>query len=99
MGPGPGHDESIRIPNRCVEWRRNCIAYKADPHHAKIAIRMLGLEGAKSMATPGVKHKVVPEDDDPLLNSGQSTLYRSVAARYNFSAQDRVDIQYVTKRS
>ena len=76
---------------------RNYIAYEADPRQAEIAIRTLGLEWAKSVAAPGVKHEVIQEEDDPLLNSGDGTLSRRIAACYNLPAQYRVDIQYATK--
>ena len=97
LGPGPNDDKSIRILNRCLEWRRGCLAYEADPRHAEIAIKALGLEGSKPAATPGVKHERLSEEDDPRLDSEQSTMYRRVEARFNFLAQDRIDIQYATK--
>ena len=92
QGPGPDDDKSIRILRRCVEWSRNCVAYEADPCHAEIAIRTLGLERAKTVATPGVKHEVTQDENVSLLNSEHGTIYRRVAARYNFIAQDRVNI-------
>ena len=80
LGPGPDDDKSICILNRCLEWRRGCLAYEADPRHAEIAIKALGLEGSKPAATPGVKHERLSEEDDPRLDSEQNTMYRRLAA-------------------
>ena len=56
LGPGRDDEKSIRILNKFLELRRGCLAYEADPRHAEIAIKALGLEGSKPAATPGVKH-------------------------------------------
>ena len=44
-----------------------CLAYEADPRHAEIAIKALGLEGSKPVATQGAKHERIDEENDPRL--------------------------------
>ena len=55
----------------------------------------MGLEKGKSVATPGVKEKGVTVDK--ALTPTESTLYRSMAMRINYLAQDRPDMQYAGK--
>ena len=43
-GSGPDDDKSIRFLKKCLEWRRGSLPYEADPRHAEIAIKALGLE-------------------------------------------------------
>ena len=39
------------------------------------------------------------EDDEPLMTAKDASLYRSVAARFNYLAQDRSDMQYACKEA
>ena len=58
MGPDPKDCKSIRILNRCLEWRPEPLCYEADPRHAEMLVKALGLEDCKGAATPGVKEEV-----------------------------------------
>ena len=77
--------------------RRNStgIEYEGDPRHAEIIISELGLKGSNPVATPGVKCTVL--DTAEPLNVREASQYRSLVARANYLAQDRVDIQYSVK--
>ena len=57
----------------------------------------LGLEGAKSVATPGTKvtQEVVTKDGQ--LPERKHTAFRAVAARANYLAADRPDVQFSCK--
>ena len=59
-------------------------------------VKELGLQEAKSAATPGDKLKD-NEKDDVELNAAKATHYRQVGARANYLAQDRPDIMYAVK--
>ena len=96
LGPEVSDDKSIRILNRCVEWRKGCIAYEADPRHAELVVRDLELTGGNSVVTPGAKTETA-EEDDQLLSKEEATKYRQIVARCNFLAADRPDIQFATK--
>jgi hypothetical protein len=78
LGPGPGHKQEMRVLNRVLSWNAWGIGYEADPRHAEIAIRQLGLEEAKAVGTPGTKqdqakaHAANEEDLDWLDPNGLS---------------------------
>ena len=79
-----------------VEWTSGSIRYEADQRHAYIIIRELGLKGSSSsVATPGV-NETDQESFEP-WNVKSSTKLRTLAARANYLAQDRYDIQFAVK--
>ena len=100
LGPEAGMKSEIKILNRTLTWAKGEICYEADQRHADIVIKELGLEGARTLSTPGV-----PETAEDLrareksskLSPRDSTLYRGIAARMNYLSLDRSDIQYATK--
>ena len=73
LGPDKDDDKAITILNRCVEWTSHGLLYEADPRHAEILIRELGLENTKPVVTPGVKSQFVPEDQNPFLEPAMAT--------------------------
>ena len=93
---GEGDVEEITVLNRVLRWDAQGIQYEADPRHAEIIIRELGLLGSKGVSTPGVKHSGVLEEGEPLSRQ-DSTKFRALVARANYLAQDRVDIQFAVK--
>ena len=58
----------------------------------------MGVDSGKSVSTPGEDEPTWKlEDNEKPLGSKEATLYRMVAARANYLAADRADIQYATK--
>ena len=58
----------------------------------------MGMEGAKGVVTPGEDSKVWNEvEEEEKLGAEEAREYRGVAARANYLALDRSDIQYSTK--
>ena len=55
LGPEPGDDKEVSVPNRIVRWCDDCLLYEADPRHVEKLLREAGLENCKSVTTPGVK--------------------------------------------
>ena len=99
LGPEAKDDKRIEILNRVVEWVADGITYEGDPRHAIALIKGMGVEQGKGVAAPGVKSKDDDEEgDDEELGRNEANEFRSLAARANFLAQDRVDIQYSVKR-
>ena len=90
--------KSIRVFNRVLPWTKDGIQYEADQRHADIVVEELGLKDSKPVSTPGSKGDV----DRMLLEFGEklgpaeSTQYRALAARLNYLATDRPDIQFAT---
>ena len=113
LGPEEGQSREVRILNRIIRWTAEGIAYEPDPRHSEIAIRDLGLDAARTKAasTPGTKEETaassVPtdatcvevEEESELMTASEATLYRGIAARLNYLAQDRIDIQYACKEA
>jgi hypothetical protein len=91
LGDDDKDDKSVRILNRVVEWTKG-IRYEADQRHGEVVVREAGLlEGSRSVSTPGVKEL------KEAAEGFSASSYRSVAARSNYLAQDRPDIQYAAK--
>ena len=87
-----------RILNRIVRWTPSGWEYEADQRHAELIIQMMGVERGKAVTTPGEEEPSwkVEENERP-LEAKETTMYRMVAARANYLASDRADIQYATK--
>ena len=59
-------------------------------------IEQLQLTDVKGVVTPGDRVAGTDDDEAPLMGD-QASLFRSVAARSNYLAQDRPDIAYAVK--
>ena len=68
-------------------------------------IETLGLEKAKAVATPGSKDEAAAvarkqgeeEEEEVYMDPAEATRFRGVAARINYLAMDRSDIQFAAK--
>ena len=99
LGPDPSDLKQITVLNRVVTWNKDNITYEADQRHAEILIKeLLGTSAINTVVTPGITEndEVAPDDLDPLCKE-DTALYRRCAARCNYLAMDRVDIQYAAK--
>jgi hypothetical protein len=68
LGPDPRrHKQEVRVLNSVLCWENGGITYEADPRHAEMVIRDLGLENAKPVNTPGTRE----EANKALLENGQ----------------------------
>ena len=111
LGPEAGQEREIRVLNRILRWESHGIVYEPDQRHAEMVIRDLSLETAGSVLTPGTRaeHDVasapsgVPsvelEYEPELMSAEDSTRFRGLAARCNYLAQDRADIQFACKEA
>ena len=63
-GEAEGEVKEMRILNRVVKWTRNGITYEADPRHAEIIIRELGLQAIVGADTAG-SARIVAQGNDP----------------------------------
>ena len=72
--------------------------YEADPRQGEKLLESLGLDnGCKATATPGLKPVIEMLKDDKLLSRDSHTMFRALAARANYLAQDRIDLQFAAK--
>ena len=110
LGPEAGQQKEIRVLNRVIRWEDDGLAYEPDQRHAEIVIKDLGLEEAKPVSTPGAREElgkasalcstgVEAGEESPLLGAKDASAYRGIAARLNYLAQDRADIQYACKEA
>ncbi len=77
MGPGPQDAKEGRVLNRVIRWCPHGIEYECDPRQVERLIAECGLEGAKAVATPGVKATFKElEDDSAELPAHLTTAFR-----------------------
>ena len=94
VGPEAGDEKSIMILNRVLEWRNEGIAIEAEPRHVGLILQEMGMQSCKESEVLGPPPKPT---DEMLLTGTDITQFRSLAARCNFFASDRVDIQFACK--
>ena len=111
LGPEVGQEREIRVLNRVIRWEADGLVYEPDQRHAEMIIREFGLEGAGSVLTPGTRGEqevasapdgvlgLTVEDETEEMATADATQFRGLAARGNYLAQDRVDIQYACKEA
>ena len=85
--------QEIVVLNRLISWTREGIELEADPRHAELVIRAVGVTGMK-VTTPMVKEAAenALEEDIPLAQE-LVPLYRSITMRAAYLSQDRPDLQ------
>jgi hypothetical protein len=89
-----GKKGSVRILKRIVTSVEDGLEYEADQRHAEIIATETGMtDDSKEVVTPGVS-----VDDGKNTGEGvDGKLFRALAARCNYMAQDRVDVQFAAK--
>ena len=92
LGGGPNDSVEIRFLNRVVRWDAKFgLKLEADPRHAEAVIRELGIEDAKSTATPECKAVVKKEEEaddaEEELGPSEAKAYRACAARLDYLAR------------
>ena len=97
LGPGDGDAKEATVLNRVVRWTKEGLEYEADPRQAEELIHECGMEGSNSVSTPGLKETAAQVAEDTPLAHRPHTPYRSSAARANYLAADRVDVQLASK--
>jgi hypothetical protein len=76
------------------------VEYEADPRQGERLLEGLGLDGnCKATATPGLKPVIDVLKDDSPLSTDSHTTFRALAARANYLAQDRIDLQFAAKEA
>jgi hypothetical protein len=96
IGSGAAHDREGRVLNRVIRRTNRGWEYEADQRHSEIIVAALKLTEAKGVKTPGEEIKE-GESDMEELDAEKATRYRALAARANYLALDRPDIQYTVK--
>jgi hypothetical protein len=97
IGPDKGDCKCARVLNRIISYTDDGIEYEADQRHAEAMIRDLNMNEAKALSTPGSDEAYLSESKGDMLNQHYESIYRSVAAKGNYIAADRPDIQFAVK--
>ena len=98
LGPGASDCKELTVLNRVIRWTDEGIEYEADPRQAEKLLEGLSLDDAcKARATPGQKPIVDNLKNDKALSVEDHTMFRALAARANYLAQDRIDLQFSAK--
>ena len=99
LGPDKGDTKVVKLLNRIIEWHREGIKMEADPRHAEIIIRQLGLEDVNPLSAPpdklNPKHFTSRSTEE--LKGTQASDYRAMDARANYLSIDRSDIRFSVK--
>ena len=64
LGPEKEDLQQVRVLNRILTWKSDGISYEADPRHAEIVVKELGLTEAKGVVTPGTKEEGTTKDNN-----------------------------------
>ena len=98
MGLKEGESREERILNRVIRVSENGWEYEADQRHADLIIRETGADKMSPLSHPGGDKRTIEEEEQREELQGQeATRFRAVAARSNYLAADRLDIQYAVK--
>ena len=80
-----------------MRWVGDHLEYEADPRQVERLVADCGLEGCKSMATPGVRASFAELEEDVPLPQQLHTAFRGAAARGNYLSTDRLDAHFACK--
>ena len=98
IGLGDEEVREERILNRIIRVTHEGWEMEADQRHADIIIERLNLKEAKGVSSPCEEEKRWEDDENrEALTDQEGRKYRELAARANYLAQDRCDIQYAVK--
>ena len=96
VGPEAGDVKSIDILNRKVTWSQEGIVVEADEKHAQEIMKEMGLSmGSNGIGVPGKRREAKESEEE--LNIAETRRFGGLAARANYLAQDRPDIQFAAR--
>lgn len=96
---GEGLEEEACYLNRKLKWRTDGLIWFADPKHARILQEELGMAHCKPADIAfGSELPKLGEPGDKEVEGKKASLLRRCVARENYLAQDRVDLQVVSKQ-
>ena len=100
IGSEEEDEKELKILNRIIRMTPKGIEYEADLRHAELISEEMLVSDSKGVDTPGVREDDKEGEDgesEAPLPKFESTQYRAIAARANYLAADRSDIQYAVK--
>ena len=71
LGPGASHHREITVLGRRIRWEKAGITYEADDRHVPKIVEALGIQNAKTAATPMVKDEEEEVQDASRRRGGE----------------------------
>ena len=98
IGRGDGEVTEARVLSRIIRATDEGWEYEADQRHAELIIKEMNLSEAKGVKGPAEDEKDWERaDNEILMPARDASAFRGLAARANYLALDRADIQYAAK--
>ena len=98
IGQGEGEDREARVLNWIIRVTPEGWKYEPDQRHADLLIQAINLSEAKGVKATGEDEKKWEmSENDQAVDPKEETHFRALAARANYLALDRMDLQYATK--
>ena len=98
IGMGRGEEREERVLNRVLRVTDEGWEYEADQRHAELIVEGMNLKEANGVKAPCEDEKPWEEEDNNIpIPTKDAYHFRGLAARANYLAQDRADIQYAAK--
>ena len=73
LGSGKSDVKEVKVLNKIIRLTEDGIELEADPRHAELVAKELGVEGCNPSKTPGVKHPYVkPQAEDDWGQNGEA---------------------------
>ena len=91
LDPEIADDKSVVMLGRILEWKEHGVDVEADPKHVELILKEMGMEECKGSDVVGRTR--LDDDEEGKLLPQDARRFRSIAARCNFIAADRIDIQ------
>ena len=92
-------EKVVKVLYRIIGIELDGCRLETDQRHVEILVDELSLKDAKEKKLPGEDDKEWElEGDQEELEPRQATRFRALAARLNYLAADRLDVQFATKR-
>ena len=89
FGGDPGDLAELRVLNGVFRWSKTGIFLEADPRHQEISVAK---KQGKPIFIPGIKEQLLSSAAEQRPTDAVTSVFRSDAARINYSGLDRVDI-------
>ena len=98
MGSGPRDIREVVILGRTLRYTEEGLEYEADARHRRILMEQFGFtEETNGVVSPTVDQAKIDDNEDVELPAEQKLPFRAGAARLNYLAMDRPDLQYAAK--
>ena len=85
LGEDSYDDKEVMILGRIVKWKEGGLEYEADPRHRSEVMKYFGFEeDSRALTVNGDKDIKEEEGDEEELIKTEGTVFRGLAARFNF---------------